>query len=104
MGLKLRFPNWRDMDKKDTPLTQLFEDFLLAKRSAGCSENTVIWYRANLRAYLRFLQADSSLPVLGDFGASGVRRYIVHLQDRRNKYEGNRFRRTAQEPLSTQTR
>ena len=103
MGLKLRLPNWRDMDKNDTPLTQLFEDFLLAKRSAGCSENTVTWYRDNLRAYLRFLQADGSLPVLADFGASSVRRYIVHLQDRRNKYERNRFRRTAQEPLSTHT-
>ncbi len=35
--------------------------------------------------------------------APTVRRYIVHLQDRRNKYEGNRFRRAAREPLSTHT-
>ena len=103
MVLKLRFPGWRDVDKKDTPLTQLFEDFLLAKRSAGCSEKTVSWYQDNLRAYLKFLQTDGSLPVLRDFGAGGVRRYIVHLQDRRNKYEGNRLRRTAQEALSTHT-
>ena len=103
MVLKLRFPGWRDVDKNGTPLTQLFEDFLLAKRSAGCSEKTVSWYQDNLRAYLKFLQTDGSLPVLRDFGAGGVRRYIVHLQDRRNKYEGNRFRRTAQEALSTHT-
>ncbi len=40
MAMRLKFPGWHDVDKKDTPLPQLFEDLLLAKWSAGCSEKT----------------------------------------------------------------
>jgi hypothetical protein len=76
------------MDKKGTPLPQLFEDFLLAKRSAGCSAKTVSWYRDNLTGYLRFLQEEGEPPVLRSFTGDSVRRFTVHLQARRVKYGG----------------
>jgi site-specific recombinase XerD len=103
MGKKCKILRWHVVDKKDTPLAQLFEDFLLAKRSAACSGSTVSWYRENLRAFAKFLGTDRIQPALRDFGPDAVRRYTVHLQDRRTKYEGNRLRRTAHEALSSHT-
>jgi site-specific recombinase XerD len=102
MAMRIRFPGWREVDKTRTPLERLFEDLLLAKRSSGCSAKTVSWYRDNLGSYQRFL-GPGERPELRDFTPGSVRRYTVHLQERRIKYEGNRLRRTVGEPLSSHT-
>jgi len=91
------------MDKNGTPLLQLVEDFLLAKRSAGCSDKTVSWYRDNLTGYLRFLQEEGETLVLRSLTADSVRHFTVHLQTRRVKYAGNRLRRTVGQGLSSHT-
>ncbi len=101
MAMRIRFSGWRDVDKTKTPLAQLFEDFLLAKRSSGCSPKTATWYRDNLSSYTRFLAVEGA--ALRDFTPDSVRRYTVYLQERRVKYEGNRLRRTNGEPLSSHT-
>ena len=103
MALRLRVPRWHEMDKRETPLAQLAEDFLLAKRSAGCSDKTGSWYRENVRGFLRFLEAEGTPPILKSFSVETVRRYTVHLQERRLKYAGNRLRRAVGEGLSTHT-
>jgi integrase/recombinase XerC len=103
MALRLRVPRWHEMNKRETPLAQLAEDFLLAKRSAGCSDKTGSWYRENLRGFPRFLDAEGTAPILKSFSVETVRRYTVHLQERRLKYPGNRLRRAVGEGLSTHT-
>lgn len=103
MAMKLRLPGWPDMNKDSTPLQQLHEDFLLTKRSAGCSKNTIDWYRSNLTLYRRWLADSGAEPVLRTFTADSVRRFIVHLQERRVKFERNHLRRIVKEPLSTHT-
>lgn len=102
MTMRIRFSRWRDVDKTNTPLSQLFEDFLLAKRSSGCSAKTVSWYRDNLCSYRKFVEAGQSAE-LRDFTAESVRRYTVHLQERRIKYDGNKLRRVTGEALSSHT-
>ena len=42
MAVRIRIPGWHEMDKNCTPLLQLVEDFLLAKRSAVCSDCSVV--------------------------------------------------------------
>lgn len=103
MAMRIRIPRWHEMDKNATPLPQLAEDFLLAKRSSGCSEKTVSWYRDNLLAYMRFLEKEGESPILRSFTAEGVQRFTVHLQGRRVKYPGNQFRRVVGEGLSSHT-
>ncbi len=41
MKMRKRAIRWQDMDKKSTPFNRLIDDFLLTKRSAGCSEKTL---------------------------------------------------------------
>jgi hypothetical protein len=60
---RLRLPKWNYMDKGNIRLGQLVEDFLLAKRSAGCSTKTTSWYADTLSLYLRFLEAQG-LPLI----------------------------------------
>jgi len=103
MSMKFHIPRWREMDKSRVPLDQLIEDFLLAKRSAGCSEKTVSWYGDNLRRFLRFLAEEGQAPVLKSFSAPAARRFTVYLQALRVKYAGNCLRRTVGEELSSHT-
>jgi len=103
MKMRKRDIRWQDMDKKNTPFNRLIDDFLLAKRSAGCSEKTVSWYSANILIYLRFLEEEGHPPLLRSFTADSVRRYTVHLQGRRVKFENNPLRRTVGQALSSQT-
>jgi len=94
MRMRKRDIRWQEMDKRNTPFTHLIDDFLLAKRSAGCSEKTISWYRANILIYLRFLEGEGHPPLLRSFSADSVRRYTVYLQERRVKFENNPLRRT----------
>lgn len=89
--------SWREMDKQGTALNLLIEDFLLVKRSQGCSPRTVAWYRSNLKQFARELEKRGEKPVLASFTAANVRRYIEFLQERRTKYEGNHLRRVTDE-------
>ncbi|OFW64823.1 MAG: hypothetical protein A2Y74_06320 [Actinobacteria bacterium RBG_13_63_9] len=91
------------MDKRNTPFDRLIDDFLLAKRSAGCSEKTLSWYRDNILNYQRFLEGEGNPALLKSFSADSVRRYTVHLQGRRVKFENNPLRRTVGQALSSQT-
>ena len=103
MKVKKRDIRWQEMDKKNTPFNRLIDDFLLAKRSAGCSEKTVSWYRDNILNYVRFLEGEGNPAVLKSFSADSVRRYTVHLQGRRVKFENNPLRKTVGQALSSQT-
>lgn len=76
MAIRIRIPRWHEMDKNATPLPQLAEDFLLAKRSSGCSEKTISWYRDNLLAYMRFLENEGEPPILRSFSVKNVRRFF----------------------------
>ncbi len=103
MKMRKRNIRWQEMDKRNTPFDRLIDDFLLAKRAAGCSDKTLSWYRANITIYVRFLEAEGYPPLLKSFSADSVRRYTVHLQGRRVKFENNPLRRTEGQALSSQS-
>lgn len=103
MAIRIKIPRWHEVDKNMTGLPEVTQDFLLAKRSSGCSEKTISWYRDNLLAYMRFLENEGEPPILRSFSVENVRRFTVHLQDRRVKYPGNPLRRVAGQGLSSHT-
>jgi site-specific recombinase XerD len=96
-------PRWEEMDKSGTPLERLFESYALYNRSEGKASATINWYDDKLREFARWLDGQGCGTDLGEFTIDRVREFVLHLQEREDKYETNPFVPTRHEKLSSHT-
>jgi integrase/recombinase XerD len=76
------------------------DDFLIAAEADGASRSTVRWYRAILKPFAKQLGSYQ----LEEVTTNMIRRYIVDLRNRDNRYEGGiSTRPTAQGGLSPES-
>jgi hypothetical protein len=94
---------WEDMDKSTVALETLFATYALYNRSEGKAASTINWYDDKLRDLLRWLLEQGYATDLGGFAIDRVRGFILHLQDREDKFERNPFVPTRREKLSGHT-
>ncbi len=78
---------WTEMDKDHLPLRQLIASYQLHNRAVGKSPTTLAWYQSRLEMFARFLPTGT----LGELTPDNARAYIVHLQDRSDRFAGNPF-------------
>ncbi len=91
------------MEKSGTPLERLFKSYALYNRSEGKSSATISWYDDKLREFMRWLCIQGDSPDLGQFTTDTVREFVLHLQEREDKYERNPFIPTRREKLFSHT-
>ncbi len=85
-GLR-RILRWQDMEKLNIPLEKAIEHYILDLRSQNRSSKTMIWYYANLQAFVLWLKRHRYSVQIGDINIDNVRRYIVYLQDEHTAYQ-----------------
>jgi len=94
---------WEEMDKSEITLESIYRSYELFNRSEGKSQRTVTWYDEKLHEYSRWLEGNGYSTALGGFDADRVREYILYLQARETKYEGQPFIPTRPGKLAPET-
>lgn len=89
-------------DKAALPLTTLIELFIVSKQIEGRSQKTLIWYKANLKAFAEYA-TDSAPPTLQDFTLDQARGFVAHLQNRTTRYDNHSVRLTKEGGLSARS-
>jgi site-specific recombinase XerD len=80
------------MNKKNTPITKLREQFIIYNKTTGKSPATVSWYEQKLELFTRFIGPNATLA---DVTVANARSFIADLQERstrnlRNPYNHKR--------------
>jgi len=94
---------WEEMEISGTPLEKIFETYALFNRSEGKASSTISWYDDKLHEFLRWLDGRSYGTDLRELTIDRVREFVLHLQEREDKYERNPFVPTRREKLSSHT-
>ncbi len=71
-------------------LEQLLDDYVLTMRSERYSPRTIETAQSVLRSAIKYW-SNGTPAMLEDFNLSNGRRYLVYLQEERERYEGHQF-------------
>ena len=70
------------MDKRETPLQLLIDQFDTCNQIEGKSPKTRAWYNSSLRQFQIYLESEGLSTKLGDIDIRGVQDFILYLQSR----------------------